>query len=169
MPQLDTVTFFSQFFWLSFFFFGFYIALVKFYLPRISRILKLRSLKMSSSQGNFSDLQQKNRLLCENGDDLVRRALHNSNSLCTESFKNSTHWLTTTLETTNKNRFKKMNTMYLKTLGEIQVFQSILFLHLKKVTAPKSYTISGLNLLFASSHPSKEKMYNFKLLENITK
>ena len=46
MPQLDTVTFLSQFFWLAFFFLGFYFALVQFFLPRMARILKFRGQKM---------------------------------------------------------------------------------------------------------------------------
>ena len=46
MPQLDTVTFLSQFFWLAFFFLGFYFALVQFFLPRMARLLKFRGQKM---------------------------------------------------------------------------------------------------------------------------
>ena len=48
MPQLDILTFFSQFFWLSIFFLSFYVLLVKYYLPRMSRILKIRNRKISS-------------------------------------------------------------------------------------------------------------------------
>jgi hypothetical protein len=44
MPQLDSVTFLSQFFWLCIVFSGLYLILVKFCLPSIARILKVREL-----------------------------------------------------------------------------------------------------------------------------
>jgi hypothetical protein len=61
MPQLDKVTFLTQFFWLCIFYFGFYLLLVKHFLPRMARLLKLRQAKMSLSQGGFS-LQEKSEL-----------------------------------------------------------------------------------------------------------
>ena len=50
MPQLDKVTFLSQFFWLCIFFGGFYIFQLKFFLPKMSRILKFRKKKMNESR-----------------------------------------------------------------------------------------------------------------------
>jgi len=43
MPQLDKVTFASQFFWLCITFFSTYLILVKFYLPSLARIIKVRN------------------------------------------------------------------------------------------------------------------------------
>jgi len=54
MPQLDTVTYMSQFFWLCFFFLGFYFSLVQFFLPKMARILKFRQEKMSKIQTQSS-------------------------------------------------------------------------------------------------------------------
>jgi len=42
MPQLDHLTYFSQYFWLCVTFFGFYAMCVKFYLPGLSRLAKYR-------------------------------------------------------------------------------------------------------------------------------
>lgn len=42
MPQLDKVTFFSQYFWLLIFFFSFYFFVVKYILPKMIRIYLLR-------------------------------------------------------------------------------------------------------------------------------
>ena len=42
MPQLDIVSYFTQFFWLALTITTFYITLLKFYLPKITRILKVR-------------------------------------------------------------------------------------------------------------------------------
>jgi len=43
MPQLDKVTFLSQFFWLCIVFFSMYLILVKLFLPSLARIVKVRS------------------------------------------------------------------------------------------------------------------------------
>nr|YP_009861076.1 ATP synthase protein YMF19 [Jaagichlorella hainangensis]QKJ84932.1 ATP synthase protein YMF19 [Jaagichlorella hainangensis] len=56
MPQLDKVTFLSQFFWFSVFFFGFYLFQLKFFLPELLRILKYRKKK---SMFDFSTTFQK--------------------------------------------------------------------------------------------------------------
>ena len=59
MPQLDKVSYFSQFFWLCFFYLGFYILLVKFFLPRIRRILKVREKKAAYASGTTDSVYDK--------------------------------------------------------------------------------------------------------------
>jgi len=46
MPQFDKITFFNQIFWLFFFFSGFYLVLLKFFLPKLSSVLKARAKKL---------------------------------------------------------------------------------------------------------------------------
>ena len=46
MPQFDKVTFFNQIFWLLILFLGFYTIVLKYYLPKASFVLKLRSKKI---------------------------------------------------------------------------------------------------------------------------
>jgi len=43
MPQLDIASYFSQYIWLAFFFLSFYSLLATIFLPKISRIFKVRS------------------------------------------------------------------------------------------------------------------------------
>jgi hypothetical protein len=59
MPQLDKVTFFGQFFWLCIVFTGLYLILVKFCLPSIARILKVREslLQHTDSATSFDESQ----------------------------------------------------------------------------------------------------------------
>lgn len=42
MPQFDKITFFNQLFWLLFFFSGFYLVLLHYFLPKLSSVLKAR-------------------------------------------------------------------------------------------------------------------------------
>jgi len=48
MPQLDIVSYFSQYVWLMVFYIGFYFVLVNSLLPKVSRILKVRSFKIQN-------------------------------------------------------------------------------------------------------------------------
>lgn len=51
MPQLDVSSFTSQIFWLVFTFFSFYFIIIKWILPRISKMLKVRlSFKLANSK-----------------------------------------------------------------------------------------------------------------------
>jgi ATP synthase subunit 8 len=43
MPQLDKVTLFSQVFWLIFLYFFFFLIFLKYYLPKFSKLFKIRS------------------------------------------------------------------------------------------------------------------------------
>jgi len=43
MPQLDKVTLFSQVFWLIFLYFFFFLIFLKHYLPKFSKLFKIRS------------------------------------------------------------------------------------------------------------------------------
>lgn len=54
MPQLDKVTFLSQYFWLFIFFFGFYIYVSKFFLPRLIRVYLLRQRVLNSENASVS-------------------------------------------------------------------------------------------------------------------
>ena len=55
MPQLDHVTYFSQYFWLCVVFFGFYGLCVKFYLPGLTRLAKYRAKTQNQGSLNQED------------------------------------------------------------------------------------------------------------------
>jgi hypothetical protein len=59
MPQLDPVTFLSQFFWLSLVFSVLYLLLVKYFLPSIARTLKVREYLQNESS-NLNNLLNEN-------------------------------------------------------------------------------------------------------------
>ena len=168
MPQLDKLTFFSQFFWLSFFFLGFYIVLVKYYLPKMSRILKVRSIKVSSSHEGFSDVQKENGLVRESVDNLVLHGLKHSRQFFMESFQNTSQWVQNTVDTTNRGSFLNINKMYLSTVGDFQMSQTFLLNHLKTLLAPNSFHIWAKDLLKSNSfQKQRENLYTFRVFENI--
>lgn len=129
MPQLDKVTFLSQFFWLCFFYLGFYYIILKFYLPKISRILALRRKKMGFSHEGMLSLQQENSQVRENYESLVSRALSTSKALFNTFFSRTANWLSTNVTTLNKTHYQPVNTSYIHSLGESSLSQNLLFYH----------------------------------------
>jgi len=132
MPQLDKVTFLSQFFWLCFFFLGFYYVILKFYLPKISRIIALRQKKLGFSQEGMHFLQQENQQVRENYGTLVEKALEISKSLFTNLFSHATNWLDSNASSINKMHYQNVNTSFLQSLGESSLSQNLLFYHASK-------------------------------------
>jgi len=54
MPQFDKLTFFNQVFYVVFIFFGFYFVLLRFFLPKLSSVLKIRQKKLQFFNSNDS-------------------------------------------------------------------------------------------------------------------
>jgi hypothetical protein len=143
MPQLDKVTFLSQFFWLCFFYFGFYYVILKFYLPKISRILSLRQKKMGFSNQGMISLQQENQQVREDYQELLSKALSLSKTLFSNFFSQTTNWLSTNATTINKTQYQKVNTSFVQSLGETSLSQNVLFYHAEK-NLPEKLTFKML-------------------------
>ena len=173
MPQLDSLTFFSQFFWFSFFFLGFYVLLVKYYLPKMSRLLKVRSLKVSSGalQGTGtqgSTYSQEKKDVRETGEDFLLQGLHSSKQFFHESFEKTSAWVAQVVESTNKGPFQKMNQMYLSTLGNGFSSQALFFNQFKNLVAPRSFSLWTQDFLNFSSKNRQEKLYTFRIFQRIS-
>jgi F0F1-type ATP synthase membrane subunit b/b' len=60
MPQFDKITFFTQIFWLFFFFLGFYLIFLQTFLPKLASVLKVRVKKLKKgSDGVYIFAQEK--------------------------------------------------------------------------------------------------------------
>ena len=58
MPQLDKVTFLSQFFWFCVVFFSMYLILVKLFLPSLARIVKVRQALASTGSAESTETSE---------------------------------------------------------------------------------------------------------------
>jgi hypothetical protein len=92
MPQLDTVSFFSQYFWLCIFFGGFYLNFVKYFLPKMGRIQKVRQQKMTLSEGGISHYQTEGQTVNAVGEKLVVTATKEAKSSLLESTQMTWNW-----------------------------------------------------------------------------
>jgi len=129
MPQLDKVTFLSQFFWLCFFYLGFYYVLVKYYLPKISRILALRKRKLSLSQEGLQSVHDENQDVKTHSDALLSKAFLTSKDAFTSFFSQTNRWLENTVSSVNKNYYQTIHKFYIDFLGESSLSQNILVYH----------------------------------------
>ena len=129
MPQLDQVTFLSQFFWLCFFYLGFYYVLLKYFLPKISRVLALRQRKMSLSQEGIESLHHENTTVRKSSDDLLSKAFTLSRTLFQNFFSNALGWVENTATSVNKTHYQTINKSYIDFLGETSLSQNILLYH----------------------------------------
>lgn len=116
MPQLDKVTFFSQFFWLCVFFFGFYVFALKYFLPEMSRILKFRKKRLGES---LSQVQgQENANVRGSTERLLENTLKNAKQIFKQNSLKNEEWLLDYTKKFNKNNLEKGNNAYLLSIGE---------------------------------------------------
>lgn len=117
MPQLDVVTFFSQFFWLCVFYIGFYYILYKYFLPQYSRSILFRD------KFTYSSSIQKNANLEEKGNiqeslSLFQNSLVSfSKNFFLDSKNNTEKWQNLTSKKTNQVDWKAANLLYIKSFG----------------------------------------------------
>ncbi len=125
MPQLDKTTFLSQFLWLLFFYIGFYLVILKHFLPRLSRILKVRQKKVSLSQQGTSALLQEREKVEESLNALVEQGVRVSKGLFQENLQATQEWSTQALTNSNRTTLKDANQSYVMTLGEKTISQNV--------------------------------------------
>jgi len=118
MPQLDKVTFLSQFFWLCFFYLGFYIVILKYFLPQMTRILKYRKKRMSQSHQGVTNMQQENDKLRTSSEKLLENSLKSSKHVFKKNLQSTENWLSDLVQNINQTSLQKTNYAYLYSLGE---------------------------------------------------
>lgn len=129
MPQLDQVTFFSQYFWLCFFFFTFYLFLYKHFLPKMSRILKYRKRKVELSQQGMSTMEQENEKAGSSYQTLLFSGLSHSASLFDGSLKQVDSWLSQVVDKNNHTQLGSTNRNYIYSLGEKSLSSQLALSH----------------------------------------
>jgi len=147
MPQLDQLTFLSQYFWLCIFFISFYILLLKYFLPQMSCILKLRERKTNMSQDGLSVIQQENLDVSIKYDQLLINALKKSRNFFADSLSTTSNWLSKIVTNTNKTKLKKMNKNYLLSLGLMNLSKNTTLSNFNTVTLSNSNKTKSCGLL----------------------
>ena len=137
MPQLDQFTYLTQFVWLCLCFMGYYVLLYNNALPKIGRILKLRSRLVS----------QQNKVDAPNGqlvqqDDVVTHSLNSSAAYLNSSVSGASQWCNEMVTSLNANQLEPVNKVYVRSLAEMCISQIVKFSVLDTLSALSSLRIS---------------------------
>ena len=118
MPQLDLMTFFSQFFWFSLSFSFFYLFLLYYILPTISLNVKFRKrlLNLFAKDINFKKNSISNLFLVY--DSNIFKVLNFSRLYIVKILFFSDSWLQVILAKLNLNYFSYANVRYIKMISE---------------------------------------------------
>ena len=122
MPQLDTVTFFSQYVWLVVFFGGFYLSIVKYYLPKMGRILKVRQKKMVLADGPVGSGEVES--VRSVGNTLVLQATKQARTRFVENAQSTWAWSSQVLAAAQSGHFATPNASYDTSLKTVSLQQS---------------------------------------------
>lgn len=118
MPQLDLMSFFSQFFWFSIGFSFFYIFLLHYIIPSIVLTLKLRKKKLESLATDINKKKEGASSLLTTYDTVLSKALSSSRVLLTKINDHGNSWATSTVIKINSVDFAQPNENYIKSIGE---------------------------------------------------
>jgi hypothetical protein len=118
MPQLDLMSFFSQFFWFSIGFSFFYIFLLHYIIPSIVLTLKLRKKKLESLATDINKKKEGASSLLTTYDTVLSKALSSSRVLLTKINDHGNSWVTSTVIKINSVDFAQPNENYIKSIGE---------------------------------------------------
>ena len=130
MPQLDKITFLSQFFWLSFFYLGFYFLIYKYFLPKMSRTLKFRKRRINTSQQGVTSMGEESDKVGGSYQALLSTGLTTCKSVFNRNYKEAEEWLFNTVSQANQTRLKSTNSFYISSLGERSISQKLYINHL---------------------------------------
>ena len=120
MPQLDTMTFLSQIFWLVIIFGFFYLTVLNNILPSISRILKTRKKKLEHNKDAMYSLGDEKGETLSGYDSLLSEGLEVSRKGLSNSLQEGDTWIKSSLVNINKDpSFLNTNTSYLNAFGSL--------------------------------------------------
>ncbi len=122
MPQLDKVHFFSQYFWLCVFYFGFYFLIVKHFLPKMARILQFRKNKLTASPQQ--NVGQELQLVQDSGKTALENVFTTSNKFWSHNSQRMQDWYRNQVRTLNNNSLKECNNLYIKKVGDYSLSQN---------------------------------------------
>lgn len=119
MPQLDKVTFFSQYFWLLIFFLTFYFFVLKIVLPTVVTIFKLRKKKLEAMVNDIETLKKEESSILSNYDSVLIDSFASSKEIFNSAVVKSNKWIDESARNINKTSLLDVNKKYLNAINDI--------------------------------------------------
>jgi F0F1-type ATP synthase membrane subunit b/b' len=116
MPQFDKITFFNQIFWLFVFFSGYYLLLLKVFLPKLGAVLKARAKKLQKgTQGVVGFKQEQEQVSV-----VFNNSIEKMSSVVKKTISDSTaqtdDWVALSIQKINKENLVEGNSLVENTL-----------------------------------------------------
>jgi F0F1-type ATP synthase membrane subunit b/b' len=116
MPQFDKITFFNQIFWLFVFFSGYYLLLLKVFLPKLGAVLKARSKKLQKGTEGVVGFKQEQ----EEVSVVFNNSIEKMSSVVKKTISDSTaktdSWVASSIQEINKENLVEGNSLVENTL-----------------------------------------------------
>ena len=119
MPQLDSLTFVTQIFWVLVLFFTFYAIFLNTVIPSVGKIIKIRRKKIEFENSQSSKLNDEEEIIRSEYEGLLVKSLIESRQLLSETIKSSLKWYNDSIETTNKTILLNVNKQYLQSIVDL--------------------------------------------------
>jgi F0F1-type ATP synthase membrane subunit b/b' len=127
MPQFDKITFFNQIFWLFVFFSGYYLLLLKVFLPKLGAVLKARSKKLQKGTEGVVGFKQEQ----EEVSVVFNNSIEKMSSVVKKTISDSTaktdSWVAASIQEINKENLVEGNSLVENTL-----YKQLVISHLTK-------------------------------------
>ena len=140
MPQLDLMTFFTQFFWFSLGFSFFYILLLHFVMPVIALNLKFRKRRLDILANDINKKKEGALSLLTTYDNILSKTLNFSRLYVIKTINYGNSWVQKTSFEINSAHFLQPNIFYIKSIGVKSLNFVVLESGLKASIGDKNWT-----------------------------
>jgi hypothetical protein len=140
MPQLDLMTFFTQFFWFSIGFSIFYIFLLHHVMPVIALNLKFRKKRLDILANDINKKKEGVLSLLTTYDNVLLKTLNFSRLYLTKTVNYGNSWVQKTASDINSAHFVQPNTSYVKSIAVRSLKFVVLESTLKASVSDKNWT-----------------------------
>ena len=121
MPQLDPISYFTQYFWLMVVFFTLYIIVATNILPHIGKILKTRNKLKTNKPISLN----KGTSETTNFEKVLMNSLLQTKNINANIIENGKIWFNNNLTQTNKTELNNVNEKYINTIGSLILKKNI--------------------------------------------
>jgi Plant ATP synthase F0 len=151
MPQLDQVSFLSQFVWLCVLYLGFYYTALKVFLPKLGRIVAVRKRKITLSPAVGGGRDSEGGRVRTHRDGVLAQACGVSRDVFQGLVAQTTHWVEASTLAANQDVYRHANTRYLESLGATSLSQALAVYHAGHRVPPRLGLVQVVDQLRAAA------------------
>lgn len=124
MPQIDHLSFITQIFWLVLIFVSLYFVTLRYILPAISAVVKIRKAKLGKLNNQMAEYEKEEVDIQTHYQETIGDSLKYGQQSLVYLVSSSNAWINESLLQENKNQYD-LNYNYVKTLADISATQYV--------------------------------------------